>query len=189
MVGLAPQQRPAASAPPLEVMPVALEQLYGSELPSVFGFLHRLGARGHDLEDLAHDVFVTAVRRWSTYDPGKPVRPWLMGIAFRVMSDFRRRKSVQREQPTEDLELTDESPGAEQKVQQREARELVDEALESLSDDRRAVFVMFELEGVGAAEISEALGTPVATTYSRLRIGREEFTSAVQRIQLRRGEK
>lgn len=183
---LQPQLR--AQPPPPEVMPVALEQLYGTELPAVFGFLYRLGARGHDLEDLAHDVFVTAVRRWSSYDPTKPVRPWLMGISFRVMSDFRRRKSVQREEPTEQVEATDESAGAEQKVEQREARELVDEALESLHVDRRAVFVMFELEGIGAAEISELIGTPLATTYSRLRIGREEFASAVRRIQLRRGE-
>ena len=79
--------------------------------------------------------------------------------------------------------------GAEQHVQQREARELIDEALQSLPVDRRAVFVMFELEAIGAAEISESLGIPLATTYSRLRVGREEFTAAVQQIQLRRGAK
>ena len=167
---------------------VALEQIYGTQLPSVYGFLHRLGARGHDLEDLAHDVFVTAVRRWSSYDKTRPVRPWLMGIAFRVMADFRRRKSAQREEPAETIELADESRSAEQKVQDRETKELVDEALESLDVDRRAVLVMFELEQISAADISEALGTPVATTYSRLRVGREEFASAVRRIQLRRGE-
>jgi RNA polymerase sigma-70 factor, ECF subfamily len=168
---------------------MGLEQIYSSELPYVYSFLYRLGCRNMELEDLAHDVFVTAMRRWDTYDPSRPVRPWLLGIAFRVVADARRRRTAQREviqEPPEDL--PHEGEGAEERLAQRERRELVEEALESLEPERRAVFVMYELEGIPAAQIAEAMGTPVPTTYSRLRIGREEFTAAVRRIQLRRGE-
>jgi RNA polymerase sigma-70 factor (ECF subfamily) len=168
-----------------------LEALYAAELRCIYSFLHRLGARGTDLEDLAHDVFVTALRRWSAFDPSRPVRPWLLGIAFRVMADFRRKGSSSREIADGSVEQS-QAPSlqesAEDRVDRREKQELIQEALESLEPDRRAVFVMFELEGISAADISESLGTPVATTYSRLRVGREEFTAAVRRIQLRRGE-
>jgi RNA polymerase sigma-70 factor, ECF subfamily len=175
----------AASAEPTSA---DFDRVYSSELPFVYSFLYRLGARGHDIEDLAHDIFVTAIRRWETYDVAKPVRPWLFGIAFRVMSDFRRRARTQREEPGEVPELPDEESAGERRVEQREARELIDEALESLEPERRAVFIMYELEGIPAADISDTMGAPLATTYSRLRIGREEFTAAVRRIQLRRGE-
>lgn len=170
-------------------MSVDLEQLYSSELPFVYSFLFRLGARGSDLEDLAHDVFVTAMKRWASYDPSRPVRPWLLGIAFRVMADaLRKRRSVQQLAVEQHDEPRDEGPGGEERVAARERRELIEEALQSVEPDRRAVFVMYELEGIPTADIAEAMGTPLATAYSRLRVGREEFTAAVRRIQLRRGE-
>lgn len=164
-----------------------LDRLYAEEMPFVYGFLVRLGGRGADLEDLAHDVFVTAVRKWDSYDPARPVRPWLLGIAFRVASDFRRKK-VPTPEGAEVPDVADPARGPEARVEQREARDLIDEALESLEPDRRAVFVMHQLEGMSAADISATMGAPLATTYSRLRVGREEFTAAVRRIQLRRGE-
>lgn len=165
-----------------------LESLYSRELPYVYSFLFRLGARASELEDLAHDTFVTAFRRWSSFDRTRPVRPWLLGIAFRVMTDSRRKAAGQREVPGDVPDLPDHASGAEERLHQRDAQVLVQEALASLEPARRAVFVMYELEGLSAAEISEALGTPAATTYSRLRVGREEFQAAVRRIQLRRGE-
>lgn len=167
---------------------INLDRLYAEELPFVYSFLYRLGGRSADLEDLAHDVFVTAVRRWDSYDASRPVRPWLLGIAFRVAADFRRKPGRDREADGALADIPDEGRGAEAHVQQREARELVDEALESLAPERRAVFVMHQLEGISAPDIAAAMGSPLATTYSRLRIGREEFTAAVRRIQLRRGE-
>lgn len=166
-----------------------LEQLYSAELPYVYSFLYRLGGRGAELEDLAHDVFVTAMRKSSSYDPNRPVRPWLLGIAFRVVADARRKMSSKREvaEPPP-LDVAYEGEDAHERLLQRDRRALIDEALESLEPERRAVFVMHELEGLPAADIAQAMGIPVATAYSRLRVGREEFTAAVRRIQLRRGE-
>jgi RNA polymerase sigma-70 factor (ECF subfamily) len=169
-----------------EQVPPALEQLYASEVRYVYAFLHRLGGRGCDLEDLVHDVFVTAVRRFGDYDPSRPARPWLLGIAFRVMSDWRRKPRP----ATEELpELRFEGPGGEERVQQREARDLLTEALSGLSEERRAALVMYELEKLSVAEISEAMGCPLATTYTRLRTARDELAAAVRRIQLRQGER
>ncbi len=177
-----PQMNAAADSPE----PVDWEALYASELPVVYAFLHRLGARGGDLEDLAHDVFVTVVRRWKSFDPSRPLRPWLLGITYRVMQDFLRRASTQREVVTEPPEEVDPGEGAERAVAQREAKALLEEALKSLAPERRAVFVMYELEELSVADISEAMGVPPPTTYSRLRVAREEFQAAVKRIQLRR---
>jgi RNA polymerase sigma-70 factor (ECF subfamily) len=40
---------------------------------------------------------------------------------------------------------------------------------------------MMDIEGHSAPEVSEALGVPLNTVYSRLRVAREEFTAAVRR--------
>lgn len=168
---------------------MTLERLYASELTYVYSFLHRLGARPAEVEDLAHDVFVTAMKRWSTFDASRPVRPWLLGIAFRTFSDARRKFSSHREIGSDDVpEVATETLGGDVHVEQRERRELIEEALRSLEPERRAVFVMYELENVSVADISDVMGTPVPTTYSRLRLAREEFTASVRRIQLKRGE-
>ena len=160
---------------------------YSEELPAVYRFLVRLGARGADLEDLAHDVFATAIRRHDSYDPRRPLRPWLLGIAYRVALDSKRSARATRESPIDAPEQISESD-PERSVHQREARDLLAEALAKLPDERRAAVVMYELEHLSVAEIAAAFEAPAQTIYSRLRIGREELSSAVRQIQMRRGE-
>jgi len=46
---------------------------------------------------------------------------------------------------------------------------LLDEILEQLGEEQRAVFVLFELEGMGGIEIAELLDIPIGTVHSRLR--------------------
>ena len=48
--------------------------------------------------------------------------------------------------------------------------------------DRRAVLVMHDLEGWTAPEIAAEIGVPLNTVYSRLRLARAEFRSAVDRL-------
>ena len=68
-----------------------MRAVYDEHFDYVWHTLRRLGVRAADLEDLAHDVFVAFHRTRATYDPSRPIRPWLFGIAFRVSSDHRRR--------------------------------------------------------------------------------------------------
>ena len=158
-----------------------LEAMYRGELKAVYGFLWRLGAREKEMEDLAHDVFLTAARRLDTYDPGRPARPWLLGIAFRVFSQARQRKQATEELPEV---LEDTSPGPEAAVALRQARALLQRALESLPEVRRATFVLHELEGLSVNEIAEAMETPAPTIYSRLKLARDEVAQAVARLKL-----
>ena len=169
-------------------MLAALDQVYTAELPAVYGFLVRAGAERSQLEDLAHDVFVTAMRKWSTYDQTRPVRPWLLGIAHRTLLDIRRRPSTRREVVGPVPDVIDEGETGEDRVKSRQAQALVQLALESMDGERRRTFVLCELQGLTPNEVAEVMETPVATTYSRLRVAREEFGAAVRRIQLQRGE-
>lgn len=158
------------------------QRMYREELPSVYALLTRLGAPSADLPDLAHDIFVTAMRRWPSYDASRPVRPWVLGITWRVLNDFK-----QKHRPELVEELPEHGDWPADSVETKQAQALVQRALNTLDEVKRAAFVLHELEGHSVAEVAEVMGAPVQTTYSRLRVAREEFASAVRRLQ--RGER
>lgn len=169
-------------------VPVDFESVYKAEFTYVWHTLRRLGARDRDLEDLAHDVFVVVHRRLSDYDPARPIKPWLFGIAFRVAAGDRRRARNHSEIASDKVDVAADVPGADDQLAARQDRELVLEALGALDLDRRAVFVMHDIDGHAAPEIAAAIGVPLNTVYSRLRHARERFAAAVRRLHARRGE-
>lgn len=147
--------------------------------------LRRLGVAPSDLEDLTHDVFMTALRRHETYDPTRPIRPWLFGIAFRLASDFRKLVRHTREKPLEPAggrEPIAEGDAPETTAAQRQDQQLVLEALGAIDLSRRAVFIMHDIEDTAIPEIAAALDIPLGTAYSRLRQARIEFAEAVRAL-------
>lgn len=161
--------------------------IYQAEASYVWRSLRRLGVRDRDLEDLVHDVFVKVYRRLDDYDSERPLRPWLFGFAFRVASDYRRRAGHQRETVAPPVERPDEARLPDEQVAQRQARRLLQRALDTLNIDRRAVIIMHDIDGFTAPEIADALALPLNTVYSRLRIARGELAAAVRRTGLTRG--
>jgi RNA polymerase sigma-70 factor (ECF subfamily) len=153
--------------------------MYERDGDKVVAFLARFGLSGADLEDAVHDTFVTALARVSTFDASRPALPWLLGIAFR-MAVGRVRSS--REHTSEIPDQVDPAQDPERTVAARQAQALVQRALTELSEEQGTVFVLFDLQGVSAAEISQSMGVPLGTTYSRLRLARTAFQAAVERI-------
>lgn len=160
----------------------AFKAVFKAEFGYVWNTLRRLGVRSADLPDVTHDVFVTFHRTLRSYDPARPLRPWLFGIAFRSASDYRRLARHRREELDSTPDPPDSAPDAERLTAAREARSLVLRVLDTLDDERRAVFVMHEIDGFGMPEIAAALEIPLNTGYSRLRLARQDFARAVAAI-------
>jgi RNA polymerase sigma-70 factor (ECF subfamily) len=173
--------QPATMATPL--CTVEFPAVYAAELGYVWSALRRLGVQERDLEDLCHDVFVIVFRNLAVYDARRPIRPWLFGIAFRVASDYRRSARHRREVAGTTREPVCTAPVAEEVMLRRERQRLVARALEELELDRRAVFVMHDIDGHVMPDIAAALGVPLNTAYSRLRLARADFAAAVRRAQ------
>jgi RNA polymerase sigma-70 factor (ECF subfamily) len=162
--------------------PNDLPSIYRSEFAYVWKTLRRLGAPLADLEDLAHDVFVVVHRHLGDYDPARPLRPWLFGIAMRVVSDHRRVGRNAREIPGQNLEPVDSTPSAEERLGDREARELLMRALDDLDLEQRAVLVMHDLDELPVPEIASTLSIPLNTAYSRLRLARAAVAASIARL-------
>lgn len=163
---------------------VRFEAVYRQEFAWVVRTVERLGVRTRDLEDLVHDVFLAFYRTMDGYDTARPLRAWLFGVAFRVVSDYRRRASFSREAP--DTERADEAryvgPSPETSLENSEKRRLVLRALDDLPLDQRAVFIAVELDERAVPEVAQSLQIPLNTAYSRLRLGRQRFAAAIERL-------
>jgi len=170
---------PAQAADP----PGALQGWYREHLAFVFRSLERLGVPASDLEDLAHDVFVVAHQRWAAFDSSSPVRPWLFGIAVKVAAGAQQRAWRKREVPSDTYpELADRQPLPDAQAEREQLRRKLLRALDMLDLDRRAIFVLHDLQGVSVPEAAHALGVPLNTAYSRLRAARQQVTEALQRL-------
>ena len=158
------------------------DALYRAHAQFVARFLMRIGASGEDVADLVQDVFLVAHRRGGfTMGRAKPTT-WLAEIAFRVASD--RRKKARRRLEDSNAEVVALAPAMpasaspSQKAQARQALARVQRALDTLTPEKRAVFVLYELEGQACDAIAAALEVPVGTVYSRLHSARREFSKA-----------
>ena len=143
-----------------------------------------MGAPSRDIEDLTHDLFVVVHRHLPEYDPERSLRPWLFGIAVRVLSDYRRAFRNSREvlEPTASAgEAVDGAPSQDENVAGNEARALLLKALDVLDFDRRVVLVMHDIDELSMPEIAAILEIPLNTAYSRLRLARVDLAAAVKR--------
>jgi RNA polymerase sigma-70 factor (ECF subfamily) len=177
-VGSAAAMRVEQEASP----PIDFKAVYEANFDYVFHTLRRMGAPDRDLEDLIHDVFLAFYRGLDGFDPTRPVKPWLFGIAFRVFSDFRRKAQHKYEIPSEPRDRASNQPPADELVAQRQRHDLVLRALDVLDLDKRAVLVMHDIDGHAMPEIAAVLSVPLNTAYSRLRLAREQFAAAVRRL-------
>jgi RNA polymerase sigma-70 factor, ECF subfamily len=151
----------------------------------VANFLHRLGAGPVEVDDLVQEVFLVAHRRGGFIEDGR-ARPttWLAEIAIRVASVSRRSRRRSREQPDQDtvVDATSHEVDPARAAETNQALDRVQAALDSLDPDRRAIFILFELEGEPCQSIAGAFDIPVGTVYSRLHKARKQFKEAHARM-------
>jgi RNA polymerase sigma-70 factor (ECF subfamily) len=166
--------RPALSA----------ERVYELHADFVWRTLQHLGARNADLEDLAQEVFVTVHRSIGSFDGRSKLTTWLFGVCLHLVQRHRRRAYFRLEflqaEPPERVDA--ETP--EDRYAGAEARLRLERLLDKLSPERRATFVLFEVEGVSCEEIAELTAVPVGTVYSRLHLARKEVAKAAARLRL-----
>lgn len=154
-------------------------EAYEQELDYLFETLRRLGAGTREIEDLAQEVFLVLYRNWSKLDKSRPLRPYLFGIAFRVVSAHRRRH--RRELLREVIEIKDTASDPENELQGRQSVDVLMKALERVPLPRRAVLVMHYLDDVPVRDIARRLSLTRFGTYARLRKAQRELAAAVRR--------
>jgi RNA polymerase sigma-70 factor, ECF subfamily len=184
-LGLESEPAPVLASNPDSRATLDFRTIFELEIGYVMRTLRRLGVAPADLEDLAHDVFLAVHQRLNSYDPARALRPWLFGFAFRVASHYRRKAG--RETALDHVEhVVDAADGPDILLEKETRRKLVLAGLDAIELSRRAVFVLHELDGVTCDEISRTLEIPLGTTHSRLRLARQDFSAAMNRLRAQR---
>ncbi len=152
----------------------------------VWRVLRRLGVETGQVDDAAQEVFIVVSAKLASV-PSAQERSYVFAVALRVAAHARRTQRRKRELSVDvtQSDLADGSPRQDELLDECRARQVVDEILETMPLDQRAVFVLFEMEDMTMLQISELLEIPLGTVASRLRRSRQLFFEAVHRRRAR----
>jgi RNA polymerase sigma-70 factor (ECF subfamily) len=159
----------------------ALGALYDRHHQSISRFARRATGSASDAEDITHETFLALVRAAHRHDGRDSARPFLVGIASKLV--LARRRATARLGEVLRLfadAVTDRgSPSPEGLACATEELRTLDQALLRLSPRKRIVILMVDGEGLTGEEVAEALEIPLGTVWTRLHYGRAELRAAL----------
>jgi RNA polymerase sigma-70 factor (ECF subfamily) len=125
-------------------------------------------------DDVCQDAFVYAIERIDELRHPQRFGAWLMQIVRNRARNARRdlRRDVV---PLESVTLASAIPSPERQLEQRDLRDDLLDALAQLSEVRREVVLLHDLEGWTHREIAERLALPVGTVRSHLHHARRRL--------------
>lgn len=140
----------------------AYDQLLRDCLPLLRGIARRRIRDTHEAEDAVQDTLLTIHRMIATYDPDRPLRPWIVAIAERRCVDRLRRRGrgAGRETPIDDHAETLAAPSGETGEERIAGRQLR-EAVAELPESQRTALRLAKLEDLPLAEASRRSGLSV----------------------------
>ncbi|HEY3498082.1 MAG TPA: sigma-70 family RNA polymerase sigma factor [Polyangiaceae bacterium] len=161
------------------------QELYERHFDYVWRTLRHLGVREADVSDAAQEVFIVVHRRFPSFEARGKLTTWIFQICFNVARDRRRRAYARSEVLSGDAAL--DRPGTAVRdwfsdAERLDKLALFDGALASMELDQRAAFILFEIEGMTGPEAAAAMDVPLGTAYSRLRLARTAFRTALRRL-------
>lgn len=149
--------------------------------------LRCLGVHEREVPDAIQEVFLVVHRRLAELRKPSALRSWLYAICLRKAMALRRKAARRREdafaRPPESK--SEETPHDD--LVRTRALATALEILDGLDDDKRAVFVLYEVEQLPMSEVAAAVGVPLQTGYSRLYAARREIARTLSRLQAQGG--
>ena len=142
--------------------------------------LRNAGTPEAEVDDDVQRTFIAVSNRLADVRP-ESEKSFLLQTALRVAAHARRTLARRREVHDSEAQMRIHGPiHPEQMLDQKRARELLDDVLGAMNGDLRSVFVLYELEELSMAEIARTLQIPPGTVASRLRRARADFRDRVR---------
>lgn len=166
-----------------------VERIVELHLDAIWRTARDLGVLPRDLDDVVQEVLVVCVRRLDDIEPARE-RAFLLATTARVVANWRRGR---RRRPAEPFESMDDlgseslehgarprSPA--EALERKRELELVQAALEEMTEPQREAFTLFELEELTAREIAEQLGVSEPVVFARVQRARAVFQRYLERV-------
>jgi RNA polymerase sigma-70 factor, ECF subfamily len=150
------------------------EQVFMPHMPAAYNLARWLLRDEHEAEDLVQEAYLRAWKSFAEFH-GSDGRPWLLTIIRNSCYSRLRRKQVRGPEARFDEEVHIETANPENPeslLMQKEDRQSLHEAIESLPVEFREAIVLRELEGLTYKEIAAVADISMGTVMSRLSRGR-----------------
>lgn len=153
---------------------VAFRRAFDTHARMILGYALRRTDDAADAADVVAETFLVAWRRSHELLPDDEVRPWLVGVARRVLAN-QRRGNLRRNALADRLRTRLTEQVVADPAERVERAHVVHEALQRLREDDREVLLLTVWEGLTPVEIATALGIPAATVRTRLHRARKRL--------------
>jgi len=143
--------------------------------------------------EVAQDVFIALFRSLANFRGDAQLSTWIYRVVVNHCKNrrqYRRRRKMSRHEPLEGdrpddeaprRQIAGEGPMPDASVHQSDAERLIQEALEQMDEDQRAIIVLRDIEDLSYEEISELLELPRGTVKSRLHRARAQLARILGR--------
>ncbi len=156
----------------------AFDDLVVKFSPRLYGMIYHMTSNKEDTHDLLQDVFAKAYRSLKRFRGKSTFYTWIYAIATNMTLNFLKKRKRRSTWSLDDLDSGIQNDAAMVDIghasnprRQSDVNELqkkLNEAMQTLSEDHRAVVTMFDIQGIPHAEISKILRVSEGTIRSRL---------------------
>jgi len=172
------EEAPAVSTPDLA-------EVFDAHAKYVGRTLRCLGVRDRELPDAIQEVFLVVHRRLPELRKPSALKSWLYAICLRKAMSLRRSAARRREHSVPELPVQTSDRTPHDDLERTRALAKAIAILEGLDDDKRAVFVLYEVEQLPMSEVASVIDVPLQTAYSRLYAARREIQRTLKRLEAR----
>jgi RNA polymerase sigma-70 factor, ECF subfamily len=161
---------------------LAFREVFRSHRLDVARLVQRMTGRPSDLEDIVQEVFLQVYRSIKDFRGQSRFSTWLYRVTVNVVLMHRRAarsRPVLQEAPDDGFGPDSRELPDDQVARARRVAAFY-RLLDRLSDKKRAVFVLHELEGLSPGEIASVVGAPVLTVRTRLFYARRELLALLR---------
>jgi RNA polymerase sigma factor (sigma-70 family) len=156
----------------------AFDELVVKYSPRLYGLVYNMTSNHEDANDLLQDVFAKAFRSINGFRGKSSFYTWIHSIAVNMTINFLKKRGRRFQMSLDDVDLNIQNDkefieltASSSPVREADLGELqqrLNEAMQKLSPEHRAVVTMFDIQGMPHAEISKILGVSEGTVRSRL---------------------
>ena len=162
----------------------ALSELYRRHSRRVESVARSVIGPSDELEDVVQDVFIEVQRALHRFRGDSRFTTWLHRVTVNVALQYLRkgkRKGWLRWVSLDRTPPPTHGISQDRRLEARESVRALYDALDDITDKKRVVFTLYELEGMSLEDVARTVGTSINTVKSRLFHARREVFAEVKR--------
>lgn len=162
----------------------AFASLFATFAPRIKAYMMKIGSDPASSEEITQETFIRVWRKAGQFDPKKASAvTWIFTIARNLRIDRLRKENRPTFDPDDPIFVPEASQTPLENIEQSNIVERVKSSIGSLPEDQREVVQLSFIEGLSHQEIANAIGLPLGTVKSRLRLSFVKLRHALGDLQ------